>query len=84
MMLYGHLVIVQPPVPVFKSLRRFKRHRKKKNLQPRVRKFSHYIEIVRDDEILQDRIHKIFYVNERTAESLRRALIPETPRGRNL
>ena len=67
----GYRVIVRPPVAIYRRSTMVKRHRKKRWHFPRVKRFVRYEDQLNDETILDDRINKVFYMNQRNYERLR-------------
>jgi len=67
----GHKIFISEPYPVYKSVVLFKKHRKKKNRQPRVKVFSHWNEIIKDGEAIK--IGNALHMTAATFDKLRKA-----------
>lgn len=70
--IYGMRVVVRDPIPVFKKISFFKKHRKKRCWTPRVRVFSHYFSMVEDGQVIGDGINNVLYMNSNTYRELQK------------
>lgn len=73
MLIGGTRVIVCDPFACYKTVLRFKRHRKKKQ-RTSVKTFSHWVEVVKDGDVIHDRINNVIYMNRVTFNMVQRAL----------
>ena len=69
----GMRVVIREPVPMYKRVMMFKKHRKKPNWT-RVKVFSHWQELIEDGQVLNDTARGVMYVNRATHDQLRKAI----------
>lgn len=72
-MLGGVRVVIRDPVPMYKRVMMFKKHRRKSNWT-RVKAFSHWQELIEDGQVLNDTARGVMYMNRRTHDQLRKAI----------
>lgn len=70
----GLRVIVSPPYPVYVRKWFYKKHRKKRQSQ-RVKMFSHWGQLLKDDEVIQ--MPGALHMNENTFSALKKAISQE-------
>jgi hypothetical protein len=71
----GANVCVVEPCPHYVHQCMAKRHRKKRRITPRVKIFSHYVEVLDDGQVLHDQTTNVMYMNRRTYIEIRNSAV---------
>lgn len=69
----GLNVVIKDPLPVYKKVMLFKKHRKKPNWT-RVKVFSHWQELLQNGEVINHRPSNTLYMNAATYDTLMKAI----------